>query len=98
MWSVLLTGLHWHDAWDWGRVCVCVRVYAAARVLEQLLRGWIDGNRLRSRGVLKILIVLFCLFSSFFFLRLSRASPAMDRGASFGARRARFQLRRQRCG
>ena len=66
-------------------VCVCVST-VQPESWSCCLQMLIDGNRLRSGGVL----VLFWLFSYFFFLQLSRASPAMDRGANFGARCARF--------
>ena len=65
MWSVLLTGLHWHDAWDWGHVCVCVCacLRCSPSVGVASLRMLIDGNRLRSRGMLEIL--KWCCFACF---------------------------------
>ena len=56
-WSVLVKGLRWHDAWDWC-VCVCVST-VQPESWSCCLQMLIDGNRLRSGGVL----VLFWLFS-----------------------------------
>ena len=59
-----LLGLRWHDAWDCVCVCVCVST-VQPESWSCCLQMLIDGNRLRSGGVLVLFwLFFFVLFSS----------------------------------